>query len=293
MDGLIHLYELDETKKLNLMARLYLPQSKHRWLTSYSIVLTRQNSTEFVYLIGGDKCGNLNLYKIETGEKKFSLNHPIQSIKNLTKDNTAISAIYSKCCLKNDTDGYFNYVVICCCKDGFYRVFEFNSESLSDFEESVNSLELLRLVNKYQINSYVDIIESILFEPSNDTNAFDLENDLKLAFCFYGDKFLLWNFQLNRALFEFKCGGANRSWDYEFCSTNSGELLFRFIYIKNKTIGEARKLLGKSEIERSVFQKKNNICQVFHGNNITLCKYITTSEYLLTGSEDTQLILNR
>lgn len=38
INGLMHLYELDKNGQLHLLARLFLPMSKQRWLTSYSIV---------------------------------------------------------------------------------------------------------------------------------------------------------------------------------------------------------------------------------------------------------------
>jgi len=264
---------------------------------------------EVIYITGGDKCGNLHFYTIVKDESKddASLLQPIQSIKNLTKENASISAIYSKCCSRTDSQSSFVYLIICCAKDGFYRIFEFNSESLDDenFTESSiayeKTLEPLKLINKCQINSYIDIIESILFNEISlekrstidETNGFNLESDLKAAICFYGDKFLLWDFQLNRALFEFKCGGSHRSWDYEFCSRDGNDLLFRFIYIKNKTIGEARKILEKNETPILSLKKLNSLSQIFHGNIMTKCKYFKSSNYLLTGSEDTQIILNK
>lgn len=199
---------------------------------------------ELIYLIGGDKCGNLHLFKIEklkshkTDEKPgehqepfsyhLSLIKPIQSIQNLTKENASISSIYSK---RADSN---KFSLICCCQDGFYRIFEFD---LAYFEEDEESIEvekqeekvdkenamakpaapMLKFVKKCQINSYIDLIESFILE--NDENVpvgFDIERSLKLALCFYGDKFLLWSFKLSRSLFDFKCGGANRSWGYEF-----------------------------------------------------------------------------
>jgi len=50
---------------------------------------------------------------------------------------------------------------------------------------------------------------------------------------FSGDKFLLWSFQLNRALFECKCGGANRSWGYELYDCNEN-ILLHFASVSNK-----------------------------------------------------------
>jgi hypothetical protein len=38
INGLMHLYELDSSKQLQLVARLYLPVCKQRWLTSFSII---------------------------------------------------------------------------------------------------------------------------------------------------------------------------------------------------------------------------------------------------------------
>lgn len=227
-----------------------------------------ESEGEVIYLIGGDKCGNVHLFKIEKlkshwlddkpddGEDSLlqssSLQHlslikPAQSLNNLTKDAAAISAIYSR-----KTTETNKYSVVCCCQDGFYRVFEFdlgyyNNSDADDNDDGdedmdtmmmipspsppqspdhqdhkpsgpTNNLMLLKMVNKYQINSYIDIIESFVLvdEKEEETGSFDLEKNLKLALCFYGDKFLLWSFQLARSLFEFRCGGANRSWDYEF-----------------------------------------------------------------------------
>jgi len=306
----MHLYEWDEDlNKLILVSRLNLPNSKHRWLVSFSIILNKVDSKETVYLTGGDKCGNLHFYITEKGNE--SLVHPIQSIKNLTKESASISSIYSKCCSRTNSQSSFIYLIICCAKDGYYRIFEFNSESLSELddenfsESSVVykkplSVEPLKLINKCQINSYIDIIESILFkETSNEeryiideTNGFNLENDLRAAICFYGDRFLLWDFQISRALFEHTCGGSHRSWDYEFCSKGD-DVLFRFIYIKNKSIVEARKILEKNETPILNSKKLNSLSQIFHGNTITRCKYFKWDNYLLSGSEDTQLILNK
>ena len=174
---------------------------------------------------------------------------------------------------------------------------------------------IIKLINKYQINSYIDLIEQFIFENQEFTHSdavdfildtckkaprennvgqsFDLENSLKLALCFYGDKFLLWNFQLNRSLFEFKCGGSKRPWDFELLEENkqTRDFVFRFFYVKNKSIGEARKVLARSELERPFNQSVNHLCQIFHGNTIAVCKYLGSSQCLLTGAEDTQLIL--
>lgn len=374
LNGLMHLYELDESNQLIIIARLYLPQCKHRWLTSLCIIdiknevhmnesdssLNNRLISEHLYLVGGDKCGNFYLYHIEHVKREnpsedqeevddehhhLKLMKPIQSFKNLTKQSSTISAIYSVPMTNS-------HMLICCCKDGFYRVFEFSHESTLDerllneqseeFKENVDQQkqhdenvfassgvdesstnperekheqvepkkdqverEMLKLVNKYQVNSYVEIIESFLFdhhdefaklvrnEHTTTSGSFDLENNLRLAMCFYGDKFLLWNFQLNRAIFEFKCGGAYRSWDYEFCAKPNNHVLFRFVYVKNKCIGEARKHLSIEEIDRPMSRLNNHLCQVFHGNTITVCKYLHGFDYVLTGGEDTQLILTR
>lgn len=225
---------------------------------------------EVIYLVGGDKCGSVHLFKIEKlkshwldenkpeeGDESLNLlNHlslikPMQSILNMTKDNAAVSSIYSKKIEAN------KYSMVCCCQDGFYRVLEFDlgytsgetpdvgdtgdhdmdedvemtvlSDDNADEDERGKTSQttscLLKMVNKYQINSYIDLIESFIFDDDNHDDGddesnqranFDLEKSLKLALCFYGDKFLLWSFHLTRSLFEFRCGGANRSWDYEF-----------------------------------------------------------------------------
>ncbi len=375
LNGLMHLYELDESNQLAIVARLYLPQCKHRWLTSFCIIsiknelhmnesndsLNNQLVNEHIYLTGGDKCGNLYLYHIEHVKKEnasdeqdevvdehhLKLTKPIQSFKNLTKQSSTISALYSVP-MSSEVD---SHLLICCCKDGFYRIFEFADDEYestldermlnesAELKENINreqkvleenvsnpsddasnpekekheqkraneqvEREMLKLTNKFQVNSYVEIIESFLFDHDNEFAtlvrnehttsgmAFDLENNLRLAMCFYGDKFLLWNFQLNRAIFEFKCGGAYRSWDYEFCAKPNNHVLFRFVYVKNKCIGEARKHLSIDEIDRPTSRLNNHLCQMFHGNTITVCKYLQGFDYILTGGEDTQLILSR
>ena len=88
---------------------------------------------------------------------RLKMIEPKQSFKNLVKDKFPVSAIYSKT-LKHDQ----SYQIICCCKDSFYRIFEFD---LGDTKNDSNSdVNMLRLVNKYQINSYVDLIESFIFD---------------------------------------------------------------------------------------------------------------------------------
>lgn len=236
------------------------------------------------------------------------------------------------------SESWLNFLLIVSCKDGFYRLFEFHSgyfiDDINDQDDSIKDIEnedqldikktavlkktMLKLVNKYQVNSYIDLIESFIFDSSAAVTSFDstnllidrflrtdqsfmnqdeLDYGLKLASCFYGDRFLLWNFQLNRALFEFRCGGANRSWDTEFATTsetNGNDILFKFFYVKNKSIGEARKLVGRAELERPHNQNTNHLCQMFHGNTISDCKFLlSNSRYLVTGAEDTQLIVTR
>ena len=288
MNGLMHLYEL-VAQELVLIARLHLPEAKHRWLSSFAIISTKQEDLiETVHLSAGDKCGNLYLYKVES--KKLNLVEPVQALKNVTKQNAAVSSIYAKAL----NEELSSYLVICCCKDGFYRVFEF------DFfdQDTQNEAAELKLINKYQINSYVDLLESFIFdedltmhESENGLPNFELESRLRLALCFYGDKFLLWNFHLNRALFEFKCGGANRSWDYELIKSNE-TYLFRFVYVKNKSMCGFSKILSNYEVKKPFNQSNNHFCQIYHGNTITTCKYLRSSKYLLTGGEDTQLILS-
>ncbi len=55
MNGLIHVYELI-VGQLVLVARLYLPECKHRWLTSCAVVATREiadSDSELIYLAVG------------------------------------------------------------------------------------------------------------------------------------------------------------------------------------------------------------------------------------------------
>ena len=345
MDGLMHLYEFHpESFRINLIGRLYLPVSKHRWFTSYSIISINKiiledynKQYEMFHLAVGDKCGNLYYYKLETNKSKIEntseeeeddyndaaihslkLVKPIESFKNLTKENSSISAVYSKIITSNkneekNNEEILNHLIICCAKDGFYRVFELNNQVITnddDDEETTTEKEktkqsFLKLINKHQINSYIDIIESFIFDDeichtlkidsSIEESNFELESSLRLGFCFYSDKFLLWSFQSNRSLFDLKCGGANRSWDYEFTKINNDDktILFRFIYVKNKGVEEAKKILNINEINKPVKQISNHLCQIFHGNTITVCKFIFSNEYLITGSEDTQLNITK
>ncbi len=192
-DGLTHLYELIESK-LKLIACLQIPETKHRWFTSYSLLI----NDSIHYLICGDKCGNLHLFEIGINTKNL-LNKPTKSFKNLTKENSSISAVYLK---KIDPH---NYLIICCCKDGWYRLFDFIFDSEDDEYDEISQLPTIKFINKYQINSFIDIIVSFIFEfEFQDDEYFNLENSLSLAVCFYGDKFLLWSFHLNRALFEIR-----------------------------------------------------------------------------------------
>ena len=62
-----------------------------------------------------------------------------------------------------------SYQVICCCKDGFYRVFEFNMDDTSSAEDGDTLSNELKLINKYQINSYVDLIEELVFDEDLNT----------------------------------------------------------------------------------------------------------------------------
>jgi len=186
LNGLIHLYELVDGKLL-FMFCLQLPNCKHRWITSYSLIINNQD----YLLICGDKCGNLYLFKLPSNHPNQTdyLFQPEISLKSLTNQNSAISAIYAK-----STDGA-NYIIIVCSKDGWYRLFELNSSNDNE-EETIDELITLTLINKYQISSFIDIIESFLFESdlkkygilseNEQKFSFSLENSLKLATCFYG-----------------------------------------------------------------------------------------------------------
>lgn len=260
LDGLMKLYKLnEETINLELITRLYLPICKQRWFSSFAIYQEENLFLTFV----GDKCGNLHFYEV-AGSPSITL-QPIQSLTKITKTLASIQAIY----LKDDH-------IICCSRDGFYSLYEI------DYNE-----KQLTFVNKFEINSSIDFIESLIF---NETNSVDLESSLALALCFYGDKFLIWSFFSNRPIMEVKCGGANRVWDYEIKITND-DILCRFFYQKLKNIIKIEKKFSRSEIIPQTINSFNHITQVFHGNNITCCKLFKS--YIITGSEDTRVIISR
>lgn len=278
LNGLLQLYKLDETKfELNLIANLHLPESKHRWVTSYALNYN-SSSMDYINIFAGDKCGNLNVYRFDRKVDISSRLMPIQTINQLTKQSNSINGIYYKGVDK----------LICCSKDGFYYLFKFDEDNY------------LELINKYEINSSIDIIEALMFDSdhyftsnhSEQSSSFDLEQNLLLALCFYGDRFLIWNFNLNRSLLEIKCGGANRSWTYELRNCGN-DYQFKFFYLKNDCLVEFRKKFNSNElVNASDRLKSNHLLQVFHGNNISCCKYLNKN-YLLTGSEDTQVIISR
>ena len=73
----------------------------------------------------------------------------------------------------------------------------FELKLLNEYEEETKCGNVtLKMINKYQINSYINIIESFLFDSdlkkfsmtseNKEINGFNLENSLKLATCFYG-----------------------------------------------------------------------------------------------------------
>jgi len=177
----MHVYELIDDQ-LVLIGRLYLPDCKHRWLTSFAVLAIFEaaddDSEETIFLATGDKCGNLYVYTLankcslsELDESlrersaRLMLVEAVQSFQGLVKDKLPVSAIYSK------KLGAGSYQVICCCKDGFYRVFELSAGAggeegnvSRDDDEQVDVGCRLRYVNKYQVNSYVDLIESFVFD---------------------------------------------------------------------------------------------------------------------------------
>lgn len=56
INGLMHLYELDSSEQLRLVARLFLPMCKQRWLTSYSIVtIQKLDENKGIKIIRGCK----------------------------------------------------------------------------------------------------------------------------------------------------------------------------------------------------------------------------------------------
>ena len=145
------------------------------------------------------------------------------------------------------------------------------------------------MINKYEISSSIDLLQALVFDDNNEYQKFDIEQSLSLALCFYGDKFLLWSFQLNRSIVEVRCGGANRSWSYMLIKLNDTEYLFKLAFLKQKSIVFFCKKFHINELGKT---KMNHLQQVFHGNNITSCLYFNKS-YLLTGSEDTQIIVSK
>jgi WD40 repeat protein len=264
LDGLLQLYELDtETKQLRLSACLALPACKHRWSTSFTVFTTDRD-----YLVAGDKCGNLNLYELAIGDN--TLSKPVQTLSAVTKHGLAMTAIYFK-------DGQ----LVCCSRDGFYRLFKLDTH------------EPLALVNKFDINTCIDAIESFVFNDffSNKNHRFNMEHNITLGLCFYGDKFLLWSFFLNRSIIEIKCGGLKRSWDNEFNLNQASDksIEFMFVYIKNKSVIKLKKKIHTNEIMGGSTSATSHLTQAFHGNSIACCKYF--GSYLITGSEDTHAIL--
>ena len=255
LNGLLHVYRFNsDTFELELKSRLTLPDSKHRWPTSFLITNN--------YIFTGDKCGNLSLYK---NNQELGLKSPLQTISHISKQNSSINGLYFK----------QSNQLICCSNDGFYYLFKIDD----------NSLEM---INKYEINSSIDLLQALIFDESK---SFDIEQNLLLALCFYGDKFLLWSFNLNRSIVEIRCGGANRSWSYEFRKLNDSNYLFKLIFLKQKSIVEFSKTFHVNELG-SCMTKVNHLQQVFHGNNISSCLYFNKT-YLITGSEDTQVIVNK
>ena len=263
LNGLLHLYCFNEEKfDLVLKSRLILSDSKNQWATCFSI------TNNFIFI--GDKCGNLSFYK---NDQNLTLKSPIQTIAS--KQSSSINRLYSK---------PLNQLIYCS-NDGFYYLFK------------VTESETLQLVNKYEINSSIDLIQELIFDDAfeaTDDISFDIENNLLLALCFYGDKFILWSFQMNRIIAEICCGGANRSWSYELKKLNDTDYLFRFIFLKQKSVHEFSKRFHVNELGLSCRGKVkvNHLMQVFHGNNISSCLFLN-KKYLLTGSEDTQVIVTR
>ena len=154
INGLMHLYEYKlDSGPLCLISRLYMPQCKQRWLTCFSILSIRtkvdvlnlndeeseyessnkDEEIEEIYLVGGDKCGNLHLYRIENKKRKkhfsetdeqdsddessehLKLIKPTETVINVTKENASISAIY---CKEIQNSATSSFLIICCCKDG-------------------------------------------------------------------------------------------------------------------------------------------------------------------------------
>jgi WD40 repeat protein len=274
-DGLMQLYEL-QCHELQLTACMYLPICKHRWSTSFTLFTPSHQSTIAYYLICGDKCGNLNLYELDN--EYLRCLKPKQTLETMTNHGSAITAIYSK-----------GDQVICCSRDGVYRLIRFNAHN--------EQQQPLSVVNKFEINSSIDIIESFVFNPIENGPKRNIDEDILLGLCFYGDKFLLWSFVLNRSIVEIKCGGLKRSWDHEFNvndfkrTSDNCSVDFKFAYIRNKSIVKINKRLHMNDLVLRTNLRVRHLMQTFHGNNIACCKYV--GSYLITGSEDTHAIITQ
>ena len=124
-NGLTRLYELkwqpSGTMSLSLVASLSLPHQKHRWLTSLAIahISPTAPSHETICLVG---C-NLHLFSIEQVAISVII-EPVETVRNVTKQGVAISAIF----FRHKSSISSHSVLFCCCKDGFYCLFELNGE---------------------------------------------------------------------------------------------------------------------------------------------------------------------
>ena len=290
-NGLTRLYELERqpsgTMSLSLVASLSLPHSKHRWLTSLAIAYITP-SHETICLVGGDKCGNLHLFRIEQVAASSSvIIEPVETVRNVTKQGVAISAIFSRRRRKSSTSSH-SVLFFCCCKDGFYCLFELN--------------EHLTLVGKRQVAAAnLDIIESLVFANNGDADDDDDDGDdelVQLAVCFQGDKFVVWSCGENRPLFEHMCGGANRSWDVEM-SGNEQAAACRFCFVRNGRVEGVSWTampplpMSNEMSDESSTTSVNHLRQTFHGNTITMVRFAPTGDYLITCGEDTQIVVSK
>ncbi|CAG9769307.1 unnamed protein product [Ceutorhynchus assimilis] len=107
-----------------------------------------------------------------------------------------------------------------------------------------------------------------------------LENNLLLSFS--GDNFVVSDFKFQRILFETKCGGGHRSWDYV---TNSKSIIFSFI---------KQKIIHTCQLNMEDFMPKD-VIEGFHVREINALKVLKLSEdyhLVISGGEDTILRLS-
>ncbi|XP_018562587.1 WD repeat-containing protein 6 [Anoplophora glabripennis] len=290
---------------------------KHYDLKSYCVVVVSKcrnlvalagfHGQIYIYKQENDELHEIVSYKTKTKSRIFSL-HWISCTTFLTCQSEGIMTVYG---LKNNNVVPLSNFILPPSKERWSTTAVFTEKNfvVGDRKGNLHLFELGRLEavqTLKKVHSYLGVT-SLMMENNKLTSlgrnatikTFTLKNgrlhlnssnklpfmwlaniigDLLLAFS--GDKFVLWNHEAKRVIFEKSCGGGHRSWDFH---RTDNKVVFS--YIKDKKIHVDLILNNFSPVD---------LIESFQVKEINSVKIIKVFDnyVVVSGGEDTTLRIN-